>query len=319
MTITQSAILAASILIVDDQASNVALLDQLLAASGYTHVTSTQNPHEVCALHQKNHFDLILLDLHMPGMDGFQVMKRLSAVEIDGYAPILAITAQPGLKLRALASGAKDFIAKPYDLIEIKTRIHNLLEFRLLYQRLKASNRELEFFALQDALTGLPNRRLLIDRLKHAMQKSARTGNHCALMFLDLDHFKTLNDTLGHDAGDQLLKSVSARLLACVRDGDTVARWGGDEFVLLLEGLSHSILEAQGQANFVAQKILGSFAEPFPLGDYSYTSSTSVGVEVFSGDNEPLETLLKNADLAMYDAKKSSRIAVEFSEPTTQT
>ena len=318
MTITQSDILAASILIVDDQASNVALLDQLLAACGYTHVTSTLNPHEVCALHQKNHFDLILLDLHMPGMDGFQVMKQLSAIEIDGYAPILAITAQPGLKLRALASGAKDFISKPYDLTEVKTRIHNLLEFRLLYQRLKASNRELEFFALQDALTGLPNRRLLIDRLKHAMHTTARTGRHCALMFLDLDHFKKLNDTLGHEAGDLLLKSVSARLLACVRDGDSVARWGGDEFVVLLEGLGHSNPEAHGQANAVAQKILGSFDEPFFLGEYSHSSSASLGIVVFSGDNEPIEKLLKKADLAMYDAKASSRSTAEFFEPTTQ-
>lgn len=319
MNITQSDILAASILIVDDQDSNVALLEQLLAASGYTHVTSTLNSHEVCALHEKNRFDLILLDLQMPGMDGFQVMKRLNDVEIDGYAPVLAITAQPGLKLRALASGAKDFISKPYDLTEVKTRIHNLIEFRLLYQRLKASNRELEFFALQDALTGLPNRRLLIDRLKHAMHRSARIGSHCALMFLDLDHFKKLNDTLGHDAGDLLLKNVSKRLLACVRDGDTVARWGGDEFVLLLEGLSHAAQEAQSQANSVAQKILGSFAEPFSLGDYSHNSSASIGVEVFSGDAEPIEKLLKNADLAMYDAKASARKTLLSSETTTQT
>ncbi len=133
--INEAAILGANILIVDDQEANVMLLEQLLADAGYTHVTSTQNPQEVCALHRKNAYDLILLDLQMPGMDGFAVMAGLKTNIEDSYLPVIVLTAQPGHKLRALQSGAKDFISKPFDLVEVKTRIRNMLEVRLLYKK----------------------------------------------------------------------------------------------------------------------------------------------------------------------------------------
>ncbi len=137
-------ILNANILIVDDQAANVQLLEQLLHEAGYTRVASTTNPHEVCALHRKNGYDLILLDLQMPGMDGFQVMEGLKENAADGYLPVLVITAQPDHKLRALQAGAKDFISKPFDLLEVKTRIHNMLEVRLLYKKLEHYSKLLE-------------------------------------------------------------------------------------------------------------------------------------------------------------------------------
>jgi PAS domain S-box-containing protein len=137
-------ILNARILIVDDQKSNVSLLEQLLGEAGYTCVTSTMNPQEVCALHRKNRYDLILLDLQMPGMDGFHVMAALKTNESDGYLPVIVLTAQPGHKLRALQAGAKDFISKPFDLVEVKTRIHNMLEVRLLYKKLDSYNQLLE-------------------------------------------------------------------------------------------------------------------------------------------------------------------------------
>ena len=144
MMITESDILNAGILIVDDQKSNVSLLEQLLSEAGYTRVASTMNPQEVCALHRKNRYDLILLDLQMPGMDGFQVMEGLKTNDADSYLPVIVLTAQPGHKLRALQSGAKDFISKPFDLIEVKTRIHNMLEVRLLYKKLENYNLVLE-------------------------------------------------------------------------------------------------------------------------------------------------------------------------------
>ena len=147
--ISEQAILNASILIVDDQETNVQLLEQLLQAAGYQHFTSTMDPHAVSALHRDNHYDLILLDLQMPGMDGFQVMDALKENETQGYVPILVITAQPDHKLRALASGAKDFVAKPFDLIEVKTRIHNMLEVRLLYKKLELHNERLEQTVLE--------------------------------------------------------------------------------------------------------------------------------------------------------------------------
>lgn len=144
MTENSSEILKASILIVDDQASNVLLLEQLLAQTGYTSVSSTQDPKEVCALYRKNRYDLILLDLQMPVMDGFEVLEGLKANAVGDYLPVLVITAQPGHKLRALQAGAKDFISKPFDLIEVKTRIFNMLEVRLLYKKLENSNAILE-------------------------------------------------------------------------------------------------------------------------------------------------------------------------------
>jgi len=137
-------ILKASILIVDDQLANVQLLEQLLEGAGYTQVSATMKPEEVCALHRQHAYDLILLDLQMPGMDGFQVMEGLKANLIDDYLPVIVLTAQPGHKLRALQAGAKDFISKPFDLLEVKTRIHNMLEMRLLYKQLADHNRLLE-------------------------------------------------------------------------------------------------------------------------------------------------------------------------------
>jgi PAS domain S-box-containing protein len=137
-------IFEARILIVDDQAANVQLLQRLLHEAGYNGVSSTMDPYEVCALHRENAYDLILLDLHMPGMDGFQVMQGLRADLTDSYLPVIVLTAQPGHKLRALQAGAKDFISKPFDLVEVKTRIHNMLEVRLLYKLLGDYNLRLE-------------------------------------------------------------------------------------------------------------------------------------------------------------------------------
>jgi len=134
MMIRNPDILGASILIVDDQEFHISLLEQLLSAAGYTCVASTMNPQEVCALHRKNRYDLILLDLQMPGMDGFQVMEGLKTNDAKAYLPVIVLTAQPGHKLRALQAGAKDFISKPFDLIDVKTRIHNMLEVRLQTQ-----------------------------------------------------------------------------------------------------------------------------------------------------------------------------------------
>ena len=142
-------ILDARILVVDDQEANVLLLSQMLEQAGYANVTSTMNPQEVCALHRKNRYDLILLDLQMPGMDGFQVMEGLKTNATDPYLPVLVITAQPGHKLRALQAGAKDFVNKPFDLVEVRTRIHNMLEVRLLYRKLEGYNKVLEDTVLE--------------------------------------------------------------------------------------------------------------------------------------------------------------------------
>lgn len=137
-------VINAKILIVDDQESNVQLLEQLLQAEGYSQVSATMRPQDVYALHQANAYDLILLDLQMPEMDGFQVMECLKSCLLDDYMPVIVLTAQPGHKLRALQAGARDFISKPFDLLEVRTRIRNMLEVRLLYRHLAHANAVLE-------------------------------------------------------------------------------------------------------------------------------------------------------------------------------
>jgi diguanylate cyclase (GGDEF)-like protein/PAS domain S-box-containing protein len=177
---------------------------------------------------------------------------------------------------------------------------------------------EIQRLAFYDPLTQLPNRRLLLDRLKQALANSARTGQFAALMFLDLDHFKLLNDTRGHDVGDELLQQVAARLKTCVREGDTVARLGGDEFVVLLEGLAHPVHDSAAHAEGVASKILDTLGQPYPLRGYRHESTPSVGIVVFCGDQDSTDELLKKADVAMYQAKAAGRNTVRFFDPAMQ-
>ncbi len=182
----------------------------------------------------------------------------------------------------------------------------------------KKDEEEIQRLAFYDPLTELPNRRLLQDRLHQAIVNSARSGQHAALMFMDLDHFKQLNDTLGHDVGDELLKQVALRLTLCVREGDTVARLGGDEFVVLLEGLDAMATGAATQAEGVANKILDTLGQPYSLRSHPYHITPSIGLVVFQGDSDSTEELLKKADVAMYQAKGAGRNGLRFFDPTLQ-
>ena len=307
--VTDADILDAGILIVDDQEANVLLLEQMLHEAGYLRITATMDPYAVCGLHRANHYDLILLDLQMPGMDGFAVMEGLKEIETNSYAPILAITAQPGHKLRALASGAKDFVAKPFDLVEVKTRIHNMLEVRLMYKQLEHSSRAMESLALHDPLTGLPNRRLLMDRLSLAIAHARRNKSTMAVMYLDLDGFKQINDTLGHDAGDILLSTVAARLLASVRQEDTVARLGGDEFMIALWELGHA-----DDIDKLAAKVVEAVSQPYDILGHRVNMTVSIGVGIYPADGEEGEILMKSADQALFEAKHSGKNAYRLSE-----
>jgi diguanylate cyclase (GGDEF)-like protein len=366
-------ILNAGILIVDDQEANILLLEQLLYQAGYSSITSTKDPHAVYSLHRKNRYDLILLDLQMPGMDGFKVMEGLKKIERDGYLPVLVITAQPAHKLHALQAGAKDFISKPLDLGELLARIRNMLEVRLLHKESKShnlileqtvqalrktesglrttevalfkQNAELDDHVLQlqqtnadliidtieaqtlaeenekaklemthlaqhDALTGLPNRILLNDRLAQAIALAHRQSKQFAVMFLDLDRFKDINDSLGHAVGDQLLQSVAKRLVAEVRSSDTVCRQGGDEFVILLADIEHA-----KDAAISAQKILATLTVPHRINQLELHISVSIGISIYPDDGADAETLIKNADTAMYHAKEGGRNNYRFFEP----
>ena len=307
--ISSADILHGNILIVDDQAPDVLLLEQMLRGAGYARVTSTRDPQAVCALHRDNHYDLILLDLQMPGMDGFEVMEGLKAIEPDGYIPVLVITAQPGHEQRALQAGAKDFVSKPYEWAEVLMRVHNLLEVRLLYKQIEHHNEVLESLALHDQLTGLANRRLLTDRMSMAMAHARRNESAMAVVYLDLDGFKQLNDRLGHGAGDMLLKMVASRLVKTVRQEDTVARLGGDEFVLVLWHLAEP-----GYAATVARKVIEALSQPFDIEGNTVSITTSAGVGIYPIHGEDADTLTKSADLALYEAKRAGKNLYRISE-----
>ena len=299
---SSSDILHGKILVVDDLEVNTILLERMLRDAGYVSITSTQDPGAVCELHRRNGYDLIMLDLQMPGMDGFQVMECLKEVETHGYLPVLVITAQPAYKLRALRSGAKDFISKPFDLAEVLMRVHNMLEVRLLHKAARNNGRMLESLALTDPLTGLANRRLLADRIAMAVVRARRNKNPMAVVYLDLDGFKQINDTLGHGTGDVLLKMVARRLLETVREEDTVARLGGDEFMIALWHVSGS-----GEAATVALKVIEAVSQPYDIEGHTVNITTSAGVGIYPDHGADADELMKSADLALYEAKRAGK------------
>ena len=182
----------------------------------------------------------------------------------------------------------------------------------------KTAEEAINKLAFFDPLTQLPNRRLLLDRLHQALATGARSGHTGALHFIDLDDFKTLNDTLGHDMGDLLLKQVGQRLMECIRTGDTVARLGGDEFVVMLEELSDNRETAASLARVVGEKILTTINLPYQLAGHEYNIAPSIGVTLFTGQSQSTDELLKQADLAMYQAKSGGRNTLRFFDPTMQ-
>ena len=309
--VSASDILNARILIVDDKEANVVLLERMLHGAGYTCVASTMDPRKVCELHRTNRYDLIVLDLQMPDLDGFEVMEGLKEIEIDGYLSVLAVTAQPAHKLRALQGGAKDFLSKPFDLAEVLARVHNMLEVRLLHDAANTYAKTLESLALHDALTGLANRRLLAERMQIALAHSGLHKSAMAVVCLDLDGFKQINDTLGHGAGDTLLKMVAERLVGAVRDEDTVARLGGDEFIVALWHVGSA-----EDAAMIAAKVIEVVSQPYEIEDHTVSITTSVGVGLYPTHGGDSATLMESADLALYEAKRAGKNAFRISQRT---
>src|ERR1700730_12692925 len=304
-------ILHGKILIVDDQTVNVLLLEQMLGGAGYVSVTSTMDPGQVCQLHRENRFDLILLALVMPGTDGFQIMEGLKDIETDNYVPVLAVTADPAHKLRALRCGAKDFITKPFDLAEVLMRVRNMLEVRLLHEAARTHGKILESLALKDPLTGLANRRLLAERMSIALAHARRNESALAVVYLDLDGFRQINNTLGHGAGDTLLKMVAERLVATVREEDTVARLGGDEFIM---GLLH--LGGPDDAEKVASKVIEVVSQPYAIEGHSVSITASAGIGMYPTHGEDADTLMRSADRALYETKRAGKNAYRVSGRT---
>lgn len=300
--ISPEEILRAKILLVDDCEDNLFTIAESLRMAGYSHVDTVTNPTSVRAMHERTNYDLIVLDMQMPHMDGLEVMESLADVEKTPYLPVLTITGNSDYKIAALKAGARDFLTKPYDLTELHQRIHNLLEVRLLYKSVSEQNRVQQELALRDPLTNLPNRRLLMDRLEKAIQRAAREEQSVALFFLDLDGFKQVNDVHGHPVGDQLLKTVAQRLQNMTREHDTVARLGGDEFVMLISGIADA-----SDAVRPATDALTILSQPYKINDIEVQVTASIGIAFYPAHGHDAESLIEHADHSLLDAKRSGK------------
>ena len=295
----------ARILIVDDSSVNTLLLERMLRGAGYTNVTVTTDPCTVVGLYREYRYDLIVLDLLMPIMDGFQVMQELHDVETEGYLPVLVLTAQPGHKLRALQAGAKDFVSKPFDQVEVLTRIHNMLEVRLLLREARNYGKLLERY---DQLTGLPNRKFFRELLTKVVERPEDHPWVVSVLFVAVDRFKSVNDAVGRPAGGAFLRGVGERLVACVGPMDTVARLEGEEFGL-------AVLTARDDTNGVAQlarRLQEAFIPPLVAEGFSATVTVSVGIAVGQVDASDADTLMQFAQRALHEVKSSGGDAARF-------
>jgi diguanylate cyclase (GGDEF)-like protein/PAS domain S-box-containing protein len=439
--ISQSDIRRARILIVDDEPVNVQLLEFLLKTTGYEQVSSTTDPRQVATLHLQHGYDLIILDLQMPHMDGFQVMEALKPMERESWLPVLVVTAEPDKKLAALEAGARDFIGKPFDTVEVMTRIRNLLEVRLLHResrehgvRLERKVRErtaelqrfrgamdatadaiflvdahhmsmldvsdgacrmlgfsreallriepvalglaervqleryadpasaprehdivetellrsdgqgavpveiswklqqldgmrmliavardiserihaaqrLKHMSNYDSLTGLPNRTLFFQTLRDAIELAQDKSWRIAVLFITLDRFKIINDSLGPALGDELLRQFSTRLVRRIHLRDSVGRLGGDEFALILT----MTREQNGEeAVAVANEVREVLRTPFDLHGKQALLTASIGIAMYPDDAVDPGTLVKYADVAMVRAKEAGRDGFRF-------
>ncbi len=235
---------------------------------------------------------------------------RLLANEIEGYSLEKRFVARSGkvIPTRLVVR----CVRKPDGTVDyVMAMVEDITESKIAEDRI-------QYLAYTDSLTGLPNRRLLHDRLHQALAAGVRNGNQGALMLIDLDNFKTLNDTLGHDIGDLLLKQVAQRVASCIRQGDTVARVGGDEFVVMLEDLSKCSEDAAAQAKVIGEKILATLDQPYQLASYQHHSTASIGINLFGGGGKSIDDLFKQVDLAMYQSKTAGRNAVRFFDPEMQ-
>lgn len=291
------------LLLVEDNDVDAHLTQDILAEWSIeqfdiTHVTRLS---EAFAHLARNRYDAILLDLSLPDAYGLPTLKQVQAISPTIPIIVLSGVSDQALSLQAVQQGAQDYLVKGQGHPEMLAR-----SIRYAIERKRAEER-MTYLAQYDQLTGLVNRTLFRDRLIQAMARSKRLQRPLGLMLLDLDRFKAVNDTMGHDVGDLLLKSVADRLKLCVREVDTVARMGGDEFTIILEGCS-----AEQDITVVAQRITESLGEPFELGPHCPSIGVSIGITIYPSDDHDIDDLLKHADAAMYRAKQKGGSAFQF-------
>jgi diguanylate cyclase (GGDEF)-like protein len=329
----------ATLLIVDDERFYTNLLEGILHLE-YNVIIATDGA-EALEILKKQSIDLILLDILMPGIDGYEVCKQIKTSELFGNIPVIFLTVKNEAEdeIKGFALGAVDFIIKPISPPVVKARVatqialsqankklqqhaHNLEQ--LVNQRTEELTQEisekqkvydqLHYLANYDQLTRLPNRNLFNERLEQTYELAKRNNNSFSLLFIDLDDFKYVNDSLGHHIGDLLLEQVGLRLSKCLRGVDTVARLGGDEFIVTLTKIQN-----KQDSIVVAEKILLELARPFEINIQTIQIGSSIGITTYPDDDKDLDSMLRNADLAMYKAKHSGKNVYQFFTPDMRT
>jgi diguanylate cyclase (GGDEF)-like protein len=302
-----------TVMLVDDEPATLNVIQTFLEEAGYKNFVATTQPAEAMKLLRERRPDILLLDLMMPKVTGFDILQQVRGDESLRFTPVIIVTADgdPAKKLRLLEMGATEILTKPVDSSELRLRVRNALAFKAYQDRLTD----------YDALTGLPNRNRFISDVAAALTRAERSRSICALLHVDLDRFKQINDTLGHRVGDALLRAVSARLQTALVDVETtnwrrpqdpepglvLARISGNGFASLLTNLVNVDV-----ASRVARNTLAALAGPFPVDGRQLYLTASIGAAFSPNDGADAETLLKNAEMAMYQAKERGRNTFEF-------
>lgn len=292
------------ILIADDDPTARLMLQAIALENGFECKFATNGEEAITSINDQNDLRLILLDWEMPVLTGLEVCQQIRETSYDIPPYIILLTARNNSEdiVTGLKSGANDYVVKPFEPQELMARMDVGRRMLVLQNELYEVQKELSYQARYDALTGLPNRVLCLDRFDHTLNISKRYDLSFAALFIDLDHFKQVNDTYGHPIGDSLLCEVAERLQIATRDSDTVGRLSGDEFFILLENINNN-----KDIQRVIGNIFGVFNTPINLNNEDYVVSLSIGVSVYPADGTDADTLFKNADIAMYQAKQLGR------------
>ena len=296
------------VLVVDDDFNIRLLARETLEQAGFV-VQEAADGIEALEEYERSRPEIIFLDVMMPGMDGFTVCRKIRDCPADANTAILMMTGLDDIDSiqRAYEAGATDFITKPINWAILGHRANFII-------MAKRADDQVRYLAMYDSLTGLPNRVLLKDRLEQSIQRAARGGKLFAVLYIDLDLFKDVNDSLGHGTGDLLLQSIAKRFLSSTRGSDTLARLGGDEFILSVQDL-----QSYEGVHTVAHQVLNHFSRPFQVDAHEIYITASIGVAIYPSDGEISGDLVRNADAAMNHAKKLGRNCYQFFSIEMQT
>jgi diguanylate cyclase (GGDEF)-like protein len=282
------------VLAVDDDVASLELIAAVLGS--LAEVTTVQSGESALEELERGGYAVVLLDVAMPGIDGFETARLMRERPSARHTPVIFLTGQIGDEQvrRGYELGAADYLLKPFDPEILRAKVKVFVELA----RLRSEAEALSYRVLHDQLTGLPNRTLFFDRLEHALARLSRQSGVVAVLFLDLDGFKSINDRLGHDAGDRLLIEFAARLRGSLRSTDTAARFGGDEFLVLVEGL-----DDEREIERVGARISRALAPPYRIGTEDARVSAAIGVTVTDDPNADPAALIHTADESMLRSK----------------